>query len=267
MYTSIYRTRAGINKVLLVLSTLFVLATFIAMCEEIRDGFKLWRVDRQERPCLGTTELDASRSERSSIANAALYVRLHAIIDELHGHGIALNRVQVTYNAAHQRSQAFHLKCAIPTEMYTMYLSGCGQHEVRCHVEEHLEKYQERFWKDFYANKLHTIAMTEGHPMGTLLRAKDEDLLRCGPVVSAAVLIDLRQMTAHALDDLMEQFESDVHSIFGHVWFSVCFCFDESENMRIGAKLDETRQFQTSETTNELCMAGFQRSSGRSLGR
>ena len=103
---------------------------------DYHEEFKVWLKDRQQRPCFGTTEKDASRHTRSDLSRTGTKLRVIALLNVLRDADIPLNVGAMTYNAKCRRSEAFHIKYAIPPEVYVDKF--CPKYRVHLQPEVHL---------------------------------------------------------------------------------------------------------------------------------
>ena len=221
---------------------------------DYHEEFKVWLKDSQKRPCFGTTEKDASRHTRSDLSRTGTKLRVIALLNVLRDADIPLNVGAMTYNAKYPRSKAFHIKYAIPPEVYVHKF--CPMYRVYMQPEVY-RTLAERFRKDYYGDYLHMVqtrkdsgtAVAIPTSADKLVRAPDRELLTTGPVVlfNRAPLY-----CADLSDEVIEEFESAVVGTFGDVWFSVCFYAAVSDaphlpvrpdnaQICIGAKIDETK--------------------------
>ena len=150
----------------------------------------------------------------------------------------------VWYNDSEQRSEAFHLKCAVEPAAYLGYLDSCGlSHRVHRGVEEEL---RHRFTEDFYADKLRAVFHSaDGRCIheDLYIAGTTELLDRVGPVVVSREPCSLAVVEAR-----VATLEQQIVSYFGQCWFSVGIFFDKVEGdihdrvlVTLGAKVDEKR--------------------------
>ena len=226
--------------------------------------FKVWIRDNQIRPCFGTSEKDPTqRRSRADISATGTKLRVIAILNTLRDAEIPLNIGAMTYNAKCQRSGAFHIKYAIPPDVYISkfcpkYLLDLPQSNLQ--LRQTLE---ERFRKDYYGDYLRVVqrhkdggtAVVIPTSAGKLVRAPDNELLTTGGVVlfnrAPLACIDLT-------DEVISEFEEAVVNAFGDVWFSVCFyttndvASSDDALICIGAKIDETKFIQIIQPSKEI---------------
>ena len=219
---------------------------------DYHEEFKVWLKDSQKRPCFGTTEKDASRHTRSDLSRNGTKLRVIALLNILRDAEIALDVGAMTYNAKCPRSEAFHIKYAIPPGVYVRKF--CPRYRV--YLQPEVDRtLAERFRKDYYGDYLRMVQTRKD--LGTaivipasadkLVRAPDRELLTTGPVV----LFNRAPLYCADLnDEVIGEFESAVIGAFGDVWFSVCFYaisdvpqslpLADNAQICIGAKVDES---------------------------
>mmetsp|Transcript_3877 Transcript_3877/g.8776 ORF Transcript_3877/g.8776 Transcript_3877/m.8776 type:complete len:309 (+) Transcript_3877:254-1180(+) len=219
-------------------------------------GFHLWRVDSQQRPCLGTNDSGSGCGMRNQLPPNGFQERVSVILTAIEETGAPLNKGFMWYNQANQRAQAFHIKYAMEPEVYEQHFLG-GRDVPRTISDE---VFAARFRKDFYGDKV--LAVRDAREadkavrMGKsgLLRAGDDKVLETGAVLlfNTEPLL-LKQVT----DTVMDSAEKSVVDAFGSaggngkpLWHSVCLvplAGDDSSDARaaegvkllIGCKVDE----------------------------
>ena len=215
--------------------------------------FKVWIRDTQIRPCFGTSEKDPTqRRSRADISATGTKLRVIAILNTLRDAEIPLNIGAMTYNAKCQRSRAFHIKYAIPPDVYISKFCPKYRLSLPQPISQLRQTFEERFRKDYYGDYLHVVqrhkdegtAVVIPTSADKLVRAPDNELLTTGGVVlfnrAPLACIDLT-------DEVISEFEEAVINAFGDVWFSVCFYTtndvpsSDDALICIGAKIDETK--------------------------
>ena len=195
-------------------------------------NFKLWIKDRQIRPCFGTIELKDSK--RCTVASLVGYggvkLRVITLLNVLKVANIPLNQGAMTYNVTHMRSDLFHLKYAVP---HDLYCSNILKTKPSSPISEILKK---RYEGDYYGSQLRHLYSIAGDDNkvtidNNLIFAKThEELLKTGPVV-------LYNKSPIKCDNLafkeIEDFERAVNDkleMVGNedVFFSVCFYAENS---------------------------------------
>ena len=124
----------------------------------VHADFKVWLRDRQLRPCIGTTENDVRRHNRSQLPPSGFMLRVGAIFDVLMQNKISLTAGAMTFNANCQRSEAFHIKYAMYPDVYVKIFCPAVGITLPPRVDQKV--YEERFHKDYYADSLRII---QGH--------------------------------------------------------------------------------------------------------
>ncbi len=244
-----------------------------AMSSSIHDldceGYTLWRVDTQDRPCCGTTETDKKRSSRQDLPPNGFRSRLSTIFSDVAASGAhdPTTKAFAWYNRTSQRSQAFHIKLAMePAVYHQVYLKHYG-----ISIEQSLLSDQ-RFKDDYYGDRVLMVyqaaqvgqAVPAGNPDSQMLRANDQDVLKTG----AVLLFNTKPLLLEELtDEIMTSAETAVLDAFRlhynqpkPFWHSICLqplltdvpTF-KSEDMRflIGCKMDENI-FKMALSTSEL---------------
>jgi hypothetical protein len=196
-------------------------------------GFRLWRVDTQARPCIGTSEIDSSRGHRSDLEPGEFTLRLQTLSDELEAADVPLGAVAIWYNDSETRSEAYHIKCSVPLPDYQSFLASCGLSNALKVTQLNPCEYEDRFRRDFYADKLRNILLdsesdrfveTEEGACCCLV-ASPGQLEAVGPfIVSNEPPFSLADCEAR-----VAAFEASIRGWLGReaVWFSVCLFFDE----------------------------------------
>jgi len=207
--------------------------------------YTLW-VDRQKRPCIGSTETSAQRAQRKDLTEDGIAIRLDDIVNQLKSSSVKLvgSGIQVWYNAAHQRSEAFHMKATIAPEIFlkTFLVNTKIKHDLNP-KDFSVSELKMRFHKDYYADRL-DIVLSNGEKISdSLIRAKKEHILGCGAVLGSTVgNIPVQGFTSALLD----KFEADIRAMFAggksesDFWFSVCISPVTEETFCLGALIDET---------------------------
>jgi len=241
-------------------------------------GFDLWRLDRQLRPCIGTTEsVEAKRRSRCQLLFAGGFMlRLRAVlVDELEKCKIPLTEGAITYNGNYQRTQAFHIKYAMKPAVYIKKYCPAVEIPIKKLFEERSKKgyygktsliecsklddellkvYGDRFSKDYYADKLQRIEKHRNNDTAVsiekfkdLVHAPQDDLLVTGPVIlSKTSPIEYSNLNDQLLNELLNNFEKEICQKFGDdTWYSVCLYVTENVTLEkakfcIGAKVDAT---------------------------
>ena len=215
--------------------------------------FKVWVRDTQIRACFGTSEKDPTqRRSRADISATGTKLRVIAILNTLRDAEIPLNIGAMTYNAKYQRIGAFHIKYAMPPDVYISKFCPKYLLDLPQPISQLQETLEERFRKDYYGDYLHVVQRHQDEGTAVviptsadkLVRAPDNELLTTGAVVlfnrAPLACIDLT-------DEVISEFEEVVVNAFGDVWFSVCFYVtndvpsSDDALICIGAKIDETK--------------------------
>lgn len=231
----------------------------------------MWLRDNQVRACFGTSEKDPIRSSRSDISSTGTKLRVIAILNTLRDAGIPINVGAMIYNARCQRMTAFHIKYAIPPDVYVSKFCTKYQLDLSLPVSQLRPTLEERFRKDYYGDYLHEVqrhrdsgsALVIPKSGGKLVRVPDNELLATGPLV----LFNRQPLAcADLTDEVIGEFEEAVVTTFGQgVWYSVCFYATndvpspDDALICIGAKVDETKFIQTIQPAKEIQEAFLRR--------
>ena len=133
--------------------------------------FKVWIRDTQVRACFGTSEKDPKqRHSRADISATGTKLRVIAILNTLRDAEIPLNIGAMTYNVKCQRSRAFHIKCAIPPDVYISKFCPKYRLSLPQPISQLRQTLKERFRNDYYGDYLHVIQRHQDE--GTALTLK-----------------------------------------------------------------------------------------------
>ena len=217
--------------------------------------YSIWRVDRQDRPCLGTTECCTCRSKRRELEEGGFRERLSSIVADIGASGAPLTSGFAWYNQTNQRTEAFHLKFAMNPDVYQHeYRRGHGQQPRQLDVSS--EQFAQRFREDYYGDKVLAIhqqaqecmAVQAGHVDSSVLRAADKDVCEVGPVLlytrAPLRLSEITDQVMAAAEAAVVDAFSGLHTAKKPFWHSICLvplCDGGIEEVQflIGAKMDE----------------------------
>ena len=210
--------------------------------------FYVWLKDRQIRPYFGTGENDRTCRTRSQLPYGATRSRVKSVLEVLEKADIPLDTGAITYtgNVKYQRSKPFHIKYALPTDVYVQRF--CPAFGIRLHDSVSRDILTERFASRYYAERLRIIQhhREEGNataidPSNKLVCAPEEVLLDIGPLV----LFNQPSLSCYKLaDHVMDEFEKLIRDTFGDdIWYSVCLYVDKdapvtNAQLCIGADID-----------------------------
>ena len=128
--------------------------------------FYVWLKDRQIRPYFGSCERGCEKDKtcrtRSQLPFGANRSRVKSVLEVLEKADIQLDTGAMTYtgNVKHQRSKPFHIKFAMPADVYVDQF--CPAFGIRLHESVSRDVLFERFISRYYADRLHRAAHRGG---------------------------------------------------------------------------------------------------------